>query len=239
MFAKLALLSFAVSAAAQVATDAPALPTPALSTAAAPAASAAPSADATNCSTFSQSVVTILDACLQANLHTAATIQTQADADAGFVDLSKCSCAGLLPIESNILNYEATCPDPNTGMPQTADEKANVAQTYALCKTGSYGAVAANLHLSFTAGGKKWTPSATAIASASASASASATAAATPSGAAAAAGPAASSVAAPAPSTAASSPAASAAGSAAPTAFSSSVGVGIAGLVVAGVSFML
>ncbi|KAJ3147350.1 hypothetical protein HDU89_005701 [Geranomyces variabilis] len=236
--AKLALLSAAAVAVAAQDMSAPAampalptdIPTPAMPTPAASAASAAPSAAAGNCSEFQQSVVTILDTCFQTGMGNAGIITMQAQADAAFLAMAKCSCAGMLPIESNFLNFEETCPDPATGKPQTAEEKASGAQTFALCKAGDYAGAAASMHLYINMGGKKWTPSAT-ISSAIPSASASVSAA-KPSGAVAT--PAPSSAVAPAPSTSVSSPGAN---SAASTAFSSSVVVGVAGLLVAGLSF--
>ncbi|KAJ3170356.1 hypothetical protein HDU88_008984 [Geranomyces variabilis] len=242
--AKLALLSAAAVAVAAQDMSMPAAmpalptdtPTPAMPTPAAPAASAAPAAAAGNCSEFRQSVVTMLNTCVQNGEDNAGIITMQAQADAAFLAIAKCSCAGILPLESNFLNFEETCPDPATGKPQTAEVKANGNQTLALCKVGDYAGAAASMNLYINMGGKKWTPSAT-ISSAIPSASASVSAA-KPSSAVAT--PAPSGVVAPAPSTSVSSPAAAAAGganSAASTAFSSSVIVGVAGLLVAGLSF--
>ncbi|KAI8586832.1 hypothetical protein BDZ88DRAFT_427501 [Geranomyces variabilis] len=241
--AKLALLSAAAVAVAAQDMSAPAampalptdIPTPAMPTPTASAANAAPSAAAGNCSQFQQSFVTMLDTCVQTGIDNAGIITMQAQADAAFLAIAKCSCAGMLPLESNFLNFEESCPDPATGKPQTAEEKATGAQTFALCKAGDYAGAAASMHLYINMGGQKWTPSAT-ISSAIPSASTSVSAA-KPS--AAVATPAPSSVVTPAPSTSVSSPAAAAGGanSAASTAFSSSVVVGVAGLLVAGLSF--
>ncbi|KAJ3149920.1 hypothetical protein HDU89_003376 [Geranomyces variabilis] len=106
-----------------------------------------------DCTAVQIKVENILDTCLLSSLQNMLATTTQAQADAVFQSLAKCSCAAFLPMKAEFLQFEAQCKS------ITDADKADIAKVLGDCEQKNYAAAAYNMELHYMAAGNKWTPS--------------------------------------------------------------------------------
>ncbi|KAJ3166666.1 hypothetical protein HDU88_003149 [Geranomyces variabilis] len=143
-------------------------------TAAVPVAAPRPMGTSTttlDCTTVQIKVQNILDTCVLNSLQNMLATTTQAQADAVFQSVAKCSCAAFLPMKAEFLQFEDQCQ--LFGKTITDADKADTAKLLGDCEQKNYAAAAYNMELDYPAAGKQWTPSppATGLSSGAAAAS--------------------------------------------------------------------
>ncbi|KAI8591709.1 hypothetical protein BDZ88DRAFT_410454 [Geranomyces variabilis] len=110
-----------------------------------------------DCTAVQIKVQNIADTCVLNSLQNILATTTQAQADAVFQTLAKCSCAALLPIKAEFLQFEDQCRI--FGQPITDADKADDAKVLGDCEQRNYAAAAYNMELHYVAAGKQWTSS--------------------------------------------------------------------------------